>query len=97
MEKNIIQQSMGTLLRSGLHFVRIFGDARFVKSEIKRLRKKIKGCSVLFTFPDRTSKSKQKLIMGGFVKGISSEDKIITTPIIEEKCKSTEVSVSLVY
>ena len=81
---------------NGKHIVKAFGPIKFVKDEIKRLSKSIKGCIASFYFPEKIIKSKQKSIIKNFIKRFS-EANIITASIVEKKRKSVEVEVFLVY
>lgn len=81
----------------GNHIVKVFGPIRFVKDEIKRLRKNIKGCIASFYFPEKISNLKQKKIAEDFSKRVCPRGNIITTPIIEKGRRLIEIKVLLVY
>ena len=96
--KNRVEFNIADLnaILASKHIVKAFGSIRFVKDEIKRLRKSIKGCIASFYFPEKTSKSKQKSVIENFIKRFS-EANVITASIAEKKRKSIEVEVFLVY
>src|SRR3989344_7697046 len=72
------------------HIIKTFGPIKFVKNEIKKLRRNIKGCIASFYFPEKISQSKLKKVIKNFEKEICPEGNIITIPVIEKNRRFIE-------